>query len=232
MALEIRPPSRLGAVHAVVPDVLVSMGVASVRLSCLTGATKRLGMEGRLDDRAMSGFLRKLAHEAREGLALLDALEDLVGAWARDPACAADSRSRLPDVIHALVVLPAVDADWLRWSAGLDERVVQKFTRRLADAGLVTEWAGRRTVREGEGRNAEVRLWMASGLEALYERALRRRGSWRRADAPLTFEPQAFASRFSDPDLAVPMAEVFRRFDGEMADIDRLYGRLVGRTRR
>nr|MBF0683705.1 hypothetical protein [Pseudomonas sp.] len=61
-----------GACYAVLPDRMVEMGLTTARLSCLTGATKRLGFEGRLDDRAAEGFLRKLAQEARAGLDLLD----------------------------------------------------------------------------------------------------------------------------------------------------------------
>lgn len=228
-ALELRAPSRFGAVHAVVPDILKEIGFSAERLSCLTGATKRLGMEGRLDDRAMAGFLRVLAKEARSGLALLDALETVVMRWSRHQATAADARSRLPDVLHALLILPAVDVDWMALATGLDERVAQKFVKRLADAGLIAEWAGRRTAPEGRGRSAEVRLWMAAGLDADYDRALRRRGVWVRGGGAVTSTPSELIGRAADVDLAVPMSEVFRRFDGEMADIDREFGRLVRR---
>src|SRR3546814_9376453 len=55
------------------------MGITRTRLSCITGATKRLGFERRLDDRAFVGFLKQLALDASSGLDLLDDLELQMG---------------------------------------------------------------------------------------------------------------------------------------------------------
>src|SRR3546814_9688659 len=57
------------------------------RLSCITGATKRLGFERRLDDRAFVGFLKQLALDASSGLDLLDDLEQIGRASCRERVC-------------------------------------------------------------------------------------------------------------------------------------------------
>lgn len=231
-ALVLNPPSRTGAAHLVVADALRDSGMTAERLSCLTGGTKRLGMEGRLDDRALGGFLRVIGREAREGLALLDALESTVARWARSEAAKSDVRSSLPDVLHAFLVLPSLDVDWLCAATRMEQRVAQKFVRRLADADLVVPWAERRTVPEAGTRSAEVRVWMAAGLDAAYRRALGTRGPWTRAGGASVLAPGEAVARAWDADLSVPMSEVFRRFDGQIADIDREYGHLMARDRR
>lgn len=215
---------RLGAVHAVVADRLVDMGVTSSRLSCLTGATKRIGMEGRQDERAVAGFLRALAKEAREGSALLDALEDMVARWSTAPAARFDARSRLPDVLWVFLLLPAADAGWIAASMDMDDRVAQKFVRRLADGGLVVPWSARRTDTGPEERSAEVRLWSAAGFEDAYAMSMRKSAPWSRKR--MAIEPWDVLSRVHDADLSVPMAEVFRRFAEGIADIDREFGHL------
>src|SRR3546814_17458536 len=87
------------------------MGITRNRLSCITGATKRLGFERRLDDRAFVGFLKQLALDASSGLDLLDDLELQMGAFGRAFKARFDQRSPLPLMLYAFLILPAVRSE-------------------------------------------------------------------------------------------------------------------------
>lgn len=226
-SLDWEAPRGLGEAHMAVADRLVEMGASSMRLSILTGATKRVAVERRGDVRATCGFLRVLAREASEGLVLLSALESTVAAWASTPGIAADARSSLPAVLWAVLVLPVVDAGWIGEACGLEPRVVQKFLKRLADAGAIAPWA-ERTPDGTTGRASSVRLWVAR----VFADELARHET--RARLPL-------ATRLAFPDVLsrsaglssfAPMAEVFARHDREMVDIDAAFGRLWRRDGR
>src|SRR5690606_6816614 len=117
------------------------------------------------------GFLRQLIKDARAGLALLDSLERAFGHFAGSPEAKPDARSQLPEIIYSFLLYPAVDTLWLQTALDLQERVVRKLIKRLADAGLIVHWADRRA-QENKGR--EVRLWTASHFEADFQLALER----------------------------------------------------------
>lgn len=225
-------PEDLGAVFGVVADRLQDLGFTRSRLTCLTGATKRIGMEGRLDERAQLGFVRRLAQEARAGLALLDGLETQFLEFVRNPAVVADARSALPDIVYAHLVLPAVDAKWLELALDLHERVARRFVKRLVDAGLVAPWATRRHVPADGSRTRETTLNAASSFEGLYERALRRRGASGGKSLGLAFAPDEMIGRARDDTVREPMAVVFQRFEEQMIDIDREFGRFWDRNSR
>ena len=210
---------HLGACFAVLPDRMQDLGLSVNRLTCMTGATKRLGFEGRLDDRAYGGFLRQLAQEARAGLALLDSLERSFGHFAGSPEAKPDARSQLPEVIYAFLLYPAVDTLWLQTALDLHERVVRKLIKRLADAGLIVHWADKRA-RESRGR--EVRLWTAAEFERDFQMAVSNRERLP-ASRP---SPTAMIERYRDAYISKPMSLVFERFDQEMMDIDREFGRF------
>lgn len=210
---------HLGACFAVLPDRMQDLGLSANRLTCITGATKRLGFEGRLDDRAYGGFLRQLAQEARAGLALLDSLERSFGHFAGSPQAKPDARSQLPEVIYAFLLYPAVDTLWLQTALDLHERVVRKLIKRLADAGLIIHWANKRP-RESGGR--EVRLWTAAEFERDFQMAISNR---KRMYTPRP-SPAAMIERYRDAYTSKPMSLVFESFDREMMDIDREYGRF------
>lgn len=215
--------SHLGACFAILPDRIRDLGLSVNRLTCMTGATKRLGFEGRLDDRAYGGFLRRLAQEARTGLALLDSLERSFGHFAGSPEAKPDARSQLPEVIYAFLLYPAVDTLWLQTALDLHERVVRKLVKRLADASLIVHWADKRA-RESRGR--EVRLWTAAEFERDFQMAISNR---RRLHTPLP-SPAATIERYRDAYISKPMSLVFESFDQEMLDIDREFGRFFARA--
>lgn len=216
---------HLGACFAVVPDRLQDVGITTSRLSCLTGATRRLGFEGRLDDRAFRGFLRQLAQEARAGLALLDSLEQVAAQFANSSKTRFDARSRLPEILYAFLLYPALDTVWLQTTLDLEERVVQKFVKRLAQMGLITHWSQRRP--RGEGVRA-VRVWTAARFADDFTLALRRQAADARPGRGMTISPAEMLERHRDVDIRVPMSVVFARFETEMVDIDRAFGRLFG----
>jgi len=220
-SLDWEAPRGLGEAHMAVADRLVETGTTSVRLSILTGATKRVAVERRGDDRAVAGFLRVLAREADEGLALLAALEATVAAWSRTPGLVADRRSSLPDVLWAVIALPVVDAGWIGEACDIEARVVQKFVKRLSDAGAIEPWAERRT-EDGMGRGASLRLWVARGFAddlARREARIRMPPTARLAFADVVDRSVALG------ELA-PMAEVFARHDREMVEIGEAFGHL------
>lgn len=219
-------PDEFGAVFGVVADRLQDLGFTRSRLTCLTGATKRLRMEGRLDERAQLGFLRRLAQEARNGLALLDGLETVFLEFARSPAVVADARSALPEIVYAHLVLPAVDAKWLELSLELHERVTRRFVKRLVDAGLIAPWGTRRHVPVNGARARESTLNAAVSFNSLYERALRTRGASAGRAAGLALAPDEMIGRARDESVSQPMAVVFKRFEDEMLEIDREFGRF------
>lgn len=227
--------SHLGACFSVVPDRLIDLGLATERLSCLTGGTKRLGFDARLDDQAFVGVLHKLAAEAHRGMALLDALERFLAKAFLSPATKFDSRSQLPEVLYAILLLPAVDAGWIADALGIDLRVVQKLLKRFSEAGIVQPWEQRRASKLADGRASDRQLWMASGFEKSFERA-RAAHVMARAPSPrLEFSPGELMSRYRDVDVAKPMAEVLVDFDQEMIDLDRAFGHFwkpeVGKNR-
>jgi len=214
--------SHLGACFSVLPDRLQEMGVTANRLGCLTGATKRLGFEGRLDERAFRGFLNQLSQDAQAGLAILDTLEALLSQFAGAPETKFDARSQLPEILYAFLLFPAVDAVWLQTALHLQERVVQKFIKRLADGKLVAHWSERRPEDPG---SREVRLWTAAIFKQAYELALHRQARPSPPSRP-TLGPAEILTRARDVDLSVPMSTVFQRFENEMLDIDREFGRF------
>lgn len=221
--------AHLGACFAVLPDRLQEMGLTANRLSCLTGATKRLGFEGRLDDRAFIGFLRQLTVDARAGLALLDSLESLLGRFGRSSATKFDPRSPLPDILYAFLVLPAVDVSWLEKMLGLKERVTFKLVKRLADGGLISHW-GDRKVGIGEGHGSRsVRLWGAASFEKDFNRSIKRRGGWVKPGLGSATTPAEMLNRHRDIDVSIPMSIVYARFDNELIDLDQQFGRFFER---
>lgn len=223
-SLDWEAPRGLGEAHMAVADRLVETGACSRRLGILTGATKRIAVERRGDDRAVGGFLRVLAKEAIEGEAILSALESTVAKWARMPGLSSDRRSSLPDVLWAFLVLPVVDADWIGTACGLEPRVVQKFVKRLADHGAIEPWSERMT--EGIiGRAASVRLWVPAGFAASLARHQRVVSP---ASSPISFSrvmtrAEEAAARGIVP---LPMADVFARFDRELVEIEEAFGHL------
>jgi hypothetical protein len=224
-ALTWEKESHLGGCFAVVADRLQDLGLTANRLSCLTGATKRLGFEGRLDDRAFRGFLRQLTNEARAGIALLDSLELLVGEFGRAPEAKFDARSQLPEIIYAFLLLPAVDSVWLQTALDMQERVVHKSVKRLADGGLISHWADRQA--QGD-RGREVRLWTATRFEKDFALTMNRPPALTPGNRDVRLAPAEIVGRVRDINLQVPMSVVFKRFDQEMVDIDREFSRIVG----
>src|SRR5690606_13823545 len=204
---------HLGACFAVLPERMQDLGLSVNRLTCMTGATKRLGFEGRLDDRAYGGFIRQLAQEARAGLALLHSLERSFGHFAGSPEAKPDARSQLPEIIYAFLLYPAVDTIWLQTALELYERVVRKLIKRLADAGLIVQSAAKRSP---ESRGREARLWTAAQSVRDFQMPLSHR---KRPPTPPP-PPAASAERYRDPSVSNPMRPVFERFDQEMLDID------------
>lgn len=229
-SLDWEAPRGLGEAHMAVADRLVEIGASSRRLSILTGATKRVANERRGDERAVAGFLRTLTQEAREGEALLSALETTVARWARTPGLSADPRSSLPSVLWAVLVLPVIDADWLGTACSLEPRVVQKFVKRLADADAIEPWAERMT--DGIiGRAASVRLWVPAGFASSL---LRHERTASRPSRPMPFGEVLSAER-QTADRGVrrpPMVEVFARFDRDLVEIEEAFGHLWPRSRR
>ena len=227
-SLDWEAPRGLGEAHMAVADRLVETGATTRRLGILTGATKRIAVERRGDGRAASGFLRTLAREAREGEALLAALEAVVVRWARDPALAVDRRSSLPDVLWSILVLPVVDVDWIASACSLDQRVVQKFVKRLHDAGAIEPWAGRMT--EGmRRRSAQVVLWVPSRFaEDLARRESR--AAPVRPTRPVFSRTLSMASEVDRGVRPAPMSEVFVRFDRELVEIGEAFGSLWAKS--
>lgn len=220
-SLDWEAPRGLGEAHMAVADRLVETGASSIRLSILTGATKRVAVERRGDVRATCGFLRVMAREASDGLVLLSALESTVAAWASTPGIVSDARSSLPAVLWAVLVLPVVDAGWIGEACDLEPRVVQKFLKRLADAGAIAPWADR--VPDGSmGRVSSVRLWVAR----VFADELARHETRARLPAKARLAFTDALSRSAGLSSFAPMAEVFARHDREMVDIDAAFGRL------
>lgn len=218
---------HLGACFSVVPDRLQDLGLTANRLSILTGATKRLGFEGRLDERAVLGFLHSLTDEARKGLALLDSLEKLVAKFAHSEGAKFDARSRLPDIIYAFLVFPALDTIWLATALDMDLRVVQKSIKRLVDAGLITAWAERHQSTIFYG-SREVKLWTASTFQMEFERSFSRGAATLPIGRVFSIPPAEILDRHLDENVSVPMSVVYQRFDKAMIDIDREFGHLFG----
>ncbi len=224
--LDWEKPSHLGSCYAVLPDRLQDLGLSQNRLSCLTGATKRLGFEGRLDERALRGFLNQLAHEAKAGLALLDSLELLLAEFAVSPAAGFDARSQLPEIIYAFLLYPAVDTIWLETALDLQDRVVRKFVKRLSDGMLIAHWAERRSRDDSSGR--DVRLWTAARFENDFQLAMRRPASSRRPSPARSLTPAAMINRSRSVDTSKPMSAVFEKFDQDMIDLEEEFGRFFG----
>lgn len=221
-------PRHLGSCYAVIPDRLQELGIAQNRLSCLTGATKRLGFEGRFDDRALLGFLRQMAQEARAGLALLDSLEELMAQIATSNATTFNKGSSVPEVLYAFLLLPAVDTGWLGTSLELQPRYVQKLFKRLADGGLIAHWAdAKRSTLDGLATR-DLRLWTAAGWEKAYETSMRR--VRKRTTGTKPIDPTLILERHRDVDVAKPMALVFKEFDQQLVDIDKAYGAFFDRN--
>lgn len=219
--------SHLGACFAVVPDRLQDMGLCANRLSCLTGATRRLGFEGLLDERSFHGFLSQLAQEARSGLALLDGLEGQLAELGRSAATKCDPRSPLPKILYAFLLLPVVDSPWLQSALQLQENVTSKHVKRMADAGLIVAW-GERAV-SGVGRvGRPITLWSAARLQDDFVKTGRRRSSWVRPGVG-PIDPAELLQRNRDIDVSIPMSIVYARFDDELADLDKLFGRFFDR---
>src|SRR5690606_39131001 len=150
---------------------------------------------------------------------LLDSLERSFGHFAGSPEAKPDARSQLPEVIYAFLLYPAVDTLWLQTALDLHERVVRKLIKRLADAGLIVHWADKRA-RESRGR--EVRLWTAAEFERDFQMAISNRERLP-ASRP---SPTAMIERYRDAYISKPMRLVFERFDQEMMDSDREFGRF------
>lgn len=218
-------PSHLGSCFGVLADRLQDIGLTVNRLSCLTGATKRMGFEGRLDERAFAGFLRQLALDARAGLALLDSLEQTMAQFAGSPDAKFDARSQLPEIIYAFLLYPAVDTVWLETALDLHGRVVRKFVKRLADAGLIAHWADR--ISRDDQNRREVRLWTAARFENEFSLAMKRAPATVRRATRFGLTPAEMIDRHSDVDIKVPMSTVFEQFENEMLDLDREFSRLL-----
>lgn len=232
-SLDWEAPRGLGEAHMAVPDRIMEMGAASRRLPVLTGATKRIAFESKGDERALCGFLRTLTREAQAGEALLSAMEEIVARWASNPALSFDRRSSLPDVLWAMLALPVVDVDWIETACGLDARVVQKFIRRLSDAGAVEPW-GERMAEGFMGKGGSVRLWVPVGLEQALVRHETRNAAGASAPRPMTFVStlERTVSRIHEDRLAEPVSEMFVRFDKQIADIDAAFGHIWSKAGR
>lgn len=217
-------PSHLGTCFGVLADRLRDTGLTVNRLSCLTGATKRMGFEGRLDERAFVGFLRQLALDARAGLALLNSLEQTMAQFAGSPEAKFDARSQLPEIIYAFLLYPAVDTVWLGTALDLHGRVVRKFVKRLADVGLIAHWADR--ISRDDQHRREVRLWTAASFENEFSLAMKRPPAAARSVTRFGLRPAEMIGRYHDVDIKVPMSAVFDRFDNEMLDLDREFSRF------
>lgn len=225
-SLDWEAPRGLGEAHMAVADRLVELGSSETRLSILTGATKRVAVEHRGDARAAAGFLRALDREAREGLALLSALEAMVFSWSRTPGFAFDRRSNLPDVLWSVLVLPVVDAGWIGEACDLEPRVVQKFIKRLSDAGAIEPWAERTT--EGlTSKASTLRLWVARGFSG----ELARHEARARVAATSRMSFGEVMARTADLSQFAPMAEVFARHDQEMVEIGEAFSHLWQKQR-
>lgn len=220
-SLDWEAPRGLGEAHMAVADRLAEIGSTQTRLSILTGATKRIAVERRGDARAVAGFLRSLSGEATDGLALLAALEATVASWSRTPGLVADRRSSLPDVLWAFLVLPVVDTGWIGDACDLDQRVVQKFVKRLADAGAIEPWA-ERTAEGLIGRGSSLRLWVARG----FAKELARHEARSRLPPAARLSFAQVMDRSADQAGFAPMAEVFARHDREMVEIAQAFGHL------
>lgn len=222
----------LGAVYAVVADRLVDLELTSTRLGCLTGATKRLGVEGRSDERAILGFLRQLTAEARAGLALLDQLELLVAEIA-EKAPPPDPRSSMPEICYGLLLLPAVDAKWLETALGIHERVAQKSLKKLSDLGIIEPWDSRR-VAGLDGRSRDVQLWVPCLVRP--DKDLPKKTGWKHHAVAFSLQSMDPVVRYRDIDISVPMSVVFARHEETMVDIDKQFGRFwedrLGKRRR
>ncbi|QAY80456.1 hypothetical protein [Sphingosinicella sp. BN140058] len=221
---------HLGACFAVLPDRLVDMGVTVNRLSCLTGAVKRLGFERRLDERAFVGFLRQLAWDARAGLALLDSLERALGEFGRSPATKVDGRSPLPDVIYGFLLLPALDVGWIEDALQIPERNAQRAVKRLADAGLIVHWADRKIGHGESSGQRTLRLWATSSFAGEFDRSVRSRSSSFRRGKAMVVDPSEMLARYRDLDVSIPMSVVYDRFDAEVIGLDRQYGRFFAKV--
>lgn len=222
-------PRHLGSCYAVIPDRLQELGLTANRLSCLTGATKRLGFEARLDDRALLGFLRQMTSETRTGLALLDALEHAMARVARSEGAKLDPRSPLANLLYAFLLLPAVDPAWLELSLEIHKRVIQKLMKRLTDAGLIVHWADKKRAGvDGQGTR-DAKLWMIAGFEKEYDVSLRRSAK-PAVRNDLRIDPAVMLARHRDIDVSRPMALVYERFDRELFDIDREFGSFFDRN--
>lgn len=220
---------HLGACFSVVPDRLQEMGVTANRLSCLTGATKRLGFEGRLDDRAFLGFLNQLSQDARAGLALLDALEAQMGEFGRSSATKFDQRSPLPRILYGFLLLPVVDAPWLQKALDLQESVTQKHFKRLADEGIISHWGDRPVL--GPGRAGRpVTLWSAARVMDDFEKTARSRSTRAKSGPNPLPSPAEMLLRYRDIDVSIPMAVVYDRHQDELADLDKVYGHFFDRN--
>ena len=218
-------PKALGEAHLAVADRILETGLTSSRLTILTGATKRIAIERRGDHRAIIGFLHILTREAREGEALLSALEEMVMKWVKAPSLSFDPRSSLPDILWAILVLPAVDVGWLSTALELSPRVTQKFMHRIASEGMISHWAERRAERV-ERRDADIRLWVPDGFEEALERNVRHARIRRRAEHLDNRSFAEVASQLRDMKKASPMAEVFQRFEQQIIDIEKEFGRF------
>src|SRR3546814_606036 len=129
------------------------MGITRNRLSCITGATKRLGFERRLDDRAFVGFLKQLALDASSGLDLLDDLELQMGAFGRAFKARFDQRSPLPLMMYAFLILPAVSSSWLQQSLDLLAGVTNKNLKHLEEEKVIVQW--NQPISSGQSRSEE-----------------------------------------------------------------------------
>lgn len=218
--------SRPGPAFGVVATRLRDIGYTANHLTCLTGATRRLGDERRSDERALLGFFRKLALEARAGQALLDVLERTVGAIALSEDINPDPRSPLPLVIYSFLLFPALDPTWVEASLGLQKRVVQKIFKRLSDAGLIVR-SGKAQRTDLDGRAARpVSLWTVASLA----NGLERSSSYVRQSRPTTsIDIERLVARHRDVKIDQPMSAVFQKFDSELIDIGRAYSQYFER---
>ncbi len=216
---------HLGACFSVVPDRLQEMGLTENRLSCLTGATKRLGFERRLDDRAFVSFLNQLAEDAKAGLAIFDDLETQMRSFSRAFKIRFDKNSPLPLILYSFLVLPAISSPWLQRSLDLLPGVTNKNLKQLEALNLIVQWE-----RSSSGAGRPTIFWAGGELTDAFRTASIARARQRGSGAIALPSPAEMLRRYADLDVSIPMAIVYDRHEKELIDLDKLYGRFFDRN--
>lgn len=212
---------HLGACFSVLPDRMKEMGLTDNRLSCLTGSTKRLGFERRLDDRAFVSFLNRLTEDAKAGLAIFDDLEVQMRAFGRAFKIRFDKNSPMPLILYSFLVLPAVSSPWLQRSLDLLPGATNKNLKQLEALKLIAQWE---TSSTGVGR--PTTFWSGGELTAAFRTASIARARQRGSGGITLPSPAEMLRRYADLDVSIPMAIVYDRHKKELIDLDKLYGRF------